>query len=374
MKIKILHLTMDSKIAGTEKMLLELAEKSNPRTFDMHFCTLAPTGKLHEELGHKGFRAHSLNFRGMQNIFVVYLRLLKLLKKERFDVVHTHLFLSSVIGLTAARVAGIKFCVITRHYSDYMYLFGNILKIKLDRLCLRIADKVIAVSDAVAKVIHDRDKINISKIVVIHNGIDLDVFLRSDNDSTAVKKELGINNDSFVIGAVGSLHPRKGHSLLINAIPLVIEHNPKAKFVLIGDGPLWEGLKKQIKEMNLDSYVILCGYRSDINRLIAAFDIFIQPSIEEGFGISILEAMASKKAVIASNIGGIPEIVQDNKTGIFIPPANHEKIAEAILWAMRNPQVIKKMGESGYLRVKNTFSINKMIEEYEKVYLSLRKE
>lgn len=369
-KIKVLHLTLDSKIAGTERLLLELAEKSDRNFFDLHFCTLAPSGRLQEEIGQKGLKSYALNFKGLWNILPVYARLLRLLKKEKFDIIHTHLFLSSFLGLTAARLTGNSFCVTTRHYSDYMYRFGNFLKIKMDRLCLGLSDRVIAVSDAVAKLMKEKDRISGAKITVIHNGIDLGKIMQDQSASNRVREQFGIS-DSLVVGAVGSLQHRKGHSFLIEAMPLVIKQHPRAKLVIAGEGPLLENLKKQAKKIGVDRQVIFCGYCNDIYPVISAFDVFVQPSVEEGFGIAVLEALAMGKPVIASCVGGIPEIIRGNICGRLVPPADANRLAEAIIDVLNTSFDPEKLKNEGKKIIQERFNAKDMVLKYEQLYKDL---
>lgn len=372
MKIKILHLTTDSKIAGTERLLLELAEKNSRDIFDMHFCTLAPWGRFHQQIQALGLHSCTLGLQGLRNTLSVYIRLLKLLKRERFDIVHTHLFLSSFLGLTAAHLAGVPFCVMTRHYSDYMYLFGNCLKIKVDRLCLRLCDRVIAVSNAVADVIKNRDKIDSAKICPIHNGIDLAKFLQQDESVEEAKRHFGLDG-FYIVGAVGSLQPRKGHSFLIKAVPVVLKRIPRAKFIIVGAGPLLDALKNEVRQRKLERHVLFWGYRDDIYRVMAMFDVFVHPSVEEGFGIAILEALAMGKPVVASSVGGIREIIHNHNTDYnhLVPPADPDRLSAAIINILNSRLNLQRVKAQGRKIIQERFSAKKMVDKYEQVYKDL---
>jgi len=369
-KIKILHLTTDAKIAGAERLLIELGEKCDRNAFEVQFCTLSKYGCLHKALEEMGFTTYALDMNRGINIFNLYLRLSKLLKKEKFDILHTHLFLSSFLGLLAGKFNKVPIKVMTRHYSDYMYLFGNPFTVQMDRCSLRLADKIIVVSEAAKKIINGRDNIPFDKLVTIYNGIDLNKFSSHEYNQAAAKKELCLSG-SFIIGAVGSLEKRKGHSFLIKAAPQIIKQIPNAKFVIVGAGALLNSLQKQVKRLNLKRYFCFLGYRLDIEKVVSAFDVFVHPSAEEGFGIVILEALAIGKPIVAYCVGGIPEIITNNSFTRLVPPGDTKMLAEEIIKISGCSFDNEQLRNEGRGILKQNFDIINMVKKYEQLYREL---
>jgi glycosyltransferase involved in cell wall biosynthesis len=214
----------------------------------------------------------------------------------------------------------------------------------------------------------NNEKIDPSKTVVIYNGVDEERFSHFNNVSTA-RVELGIESNDPVLGSVSSLTPHKGHIYMFQAAPKILESFPSTKFLFVGDGNLREELEGQVKILNISSNVIFTGIRKNIPELLNLMDIFVLPSSSrEGLGISIIEAMAVEKPVVATNIGGIPEVVQDGKTGILVPPQNSEALAGAIIELLNDSGKAEKMGRMGRLRIKDAFTTQRMISEIENLY------
>jgi glycosyltransferase involved in cell wall biosynthesis len=143
---------------------------------------------------------------------------------------------------------------------------------------------------------------------------------------------------------------------------------PDARFVILGEGVERSGLERQIKELHLDKHVVLPGFHSDILAFIRAFDLFVMPSLSEGLGTSLLDAMASSKAIVASKTGGIPEVVVHGETGLLVPPRDHHALAEAIVRLLKDPNLRERMGHTGLERVKRVFSADRMVEQTLEVY------
>jgi len=174
-----------------------------------------------------------------------------------------------------------------------------------------------------------------------------------------------------VVGTVSSLTPHKGHTYLIEAASKVLEVFPSTQFLLVGDGRMREELEKKAKNLNLTPSIKFLGTRKDIPEILAAIDIFVlTSSSREGLGISILEAMAAEKPVVATAIGGIPEVVIDGETGILVPPKNTDDIAGAIIELLKNPGKANTMGQKGAQRVKEKFTTQHMLVDIEELYES----
>jgi len=174
-----------------------------------------------------------------------------------------------------------------------------------------------------------------------------------------------------VIGTVSVLRGKKGHRFLLEAAARLRQEYPGLKVIVVGDGPGRDGLWREAKALELERTVSFLGFRQDIPRILATFDVFVFPSLEEALGAAILEAMAAGKAVVASRVGGIPEAVVDRETGLLVPPADSGALAEAVRKLLQDPDLRRRMGEQGRLRVEEQFSLNRMLDRTAALYRDL---
>ncbi|RLF96515.1 hypothetical protein DRN58_09650, partial [Thermococci archaeon] len=293
-------------------------------------------------------------------------RLFTIVKSLKPSLVHCRNAPSVVIyGGIATKIAGLPLVVSVHGHPDF---FGDNFAVRLWYILQKQSDKIIAVSNDIKDALVRKGKIKPNRITVIHNGIDLtdvkfDTILRQK-----IKQKLGIDNTAQVIGCVGTLKLVKGHKYLIQAMPLILEKYPSTYLILVGDGPLRNDLKRLAEKLKVRERIMFLGYRPDIPKLMNIFDIFILPSLSEGLSNVLLEAMAASKPVIATNVGGNPEVVEDGETGLLVPPKDPQKIAEAVVSLLNDEDRRIRMGKAGLRRVKERFSISKTVREYEKVY------
>jgi glycosyltransferase involved in cell wall biosynthesis len=239
----------------------------------------------------------------------------------------------------------------------------------------KICNKFIAVSNYTKEFWIKEYRLSSEKIEVIPNGVDLSLF-----ESTSAAKNnqiLKLDSKSKVIGTVGSLTPKKGHKFLIQGAKKVLDVFPDVYFVIVGDGELKKELMKLAENLEINGRVLFLGVRDDIPKLLKEIDIFVFSScyetgqmIGETFGIAILEAMATAKPVVATRFSGIPEVVEDGKTGILVDPANPEALAEGIIYLLKNPEKAKEMGIAGRRRVEKRFTIQTGVSKIEQSYES----
>jgi L-malate glycosyltransferase len=200
----------------------------------------------------------------------------------------------------------------------------------------------------------------------------VDFRLRTNAFSPApplsVHEAYWLPHNAPLAGAVGALVGHKGHRYLIEAAAQVVREVPDARFVILGEGDLRGPLEKLIAELHLEKHVILGGFRPDVLSLLKGFDFFVMPSVTEGLGTSLLDAMACAKPIVASRVGGIPEVVVDGKTGILVPPKDSHRLADAIVRMMQDRAAAAAMGNAGYTRVTERFTVERMVEETLAVY------
>lgn len=298
----------------------------------------------------------------------------RIIKKISPEIVHTHSSKAGLLGRLAAKLARVPIVVHTPHGHVFFGYFGPFktkIFIILERLVSRITDRIIALTNK-EKEDYIKFKIaNEDKFDVIYSGIELDKFKElSEDKKQNLIKELGIPEKSLIIGTVGRLVPVKGHEFLIKAAKYIISKYPEAFFVFTGDGPLEQNLKKQALELGINNNIIFLGWRSDVSKIISVYDIFVLPSLNEGMGRVLAEAMALGKPIVASNVGGIPDLVTHGKNGFLVPARNSEKLAKYIQILIEDKEKKEKMGQTGKEMVKN-FSKEKMVEKIVNLYEEL---
>lgn len=312
------------------------------------------------------------------NDLKAFFSLFSLIKKEKFDIIHTHTSKAGILGRLAAKMAGSRnyypILVHTPHGHIFYGYYGIVLSklfLIFERWAVNFTDKIITLTE---KGIDEHLQLGVgkdrSKFVAIPSGVDLNKIADFKIDPAAKREELGIPENIRLVGSAGRLEPVKGYKYFVEASKKVKESVPDCLFLLIGDGSLREELQRQIESLNLQQSFRILGWRDDINEIISFLDIFVLSSLNEGMGRVLVEAMAMGKPVVATNVGGIPSVVVDGETGILVPPRNPEALTEAIISLLRNPEKMKKMGEAGKERAK-FFSVEVMIEKTEKLYEEL---
>jgi glycosyltransferase involved in cell wall biosynthesis len=366
-KIEVLHLVEDLKTGGLERAIATIAEGLDRQRFEASVWCIARGGAVAAELKEKGIEVKILGISTYHKPFHL-LKLSRLLRKAKPDIVHTHGYFGSVIGRLAAKTAGIPILINHVHSTYWEYRKKHLL---MEKFLSLVTQKIICCSKAVEDFVTGYERINPSKTLVIYNGVDEKRFSKIKN-SSLLKAKLGLDSDELVIGTVSSLFPHKGHKFLFEAAPLILAAFPSTRFLIVGDGVLRRELENRAEELNLSSRVIFAGTRKDVPDLLSLMDIFVLPSsIREGLGISIIEAMAAEKPVVATDIGGIPEVVKDGQTGLLVPPRNPAALARAIIELLNDPGKAKAMGKQGRARFEEKFTIGKMLSEVENLYESL---
>lgn len=336
--------------------------------YNITVCCLFGGGELVPDVENAGIKVVVLGLRKWKPWLVF--KLAWLMRKQHTQIVHTHLWASNVIGGLSAVLARIPEIITTLHHTTEKRSRAELVT---EKMISCFTAKTIAVSKYVKSSFADKANINPSKIDVIYNNIDLDNFVVNNAALIKKKQALGITDDSVVIGTVANLSSIKGHRYLIRAIPLVLKEYSSVKFIFVGRGHLRDILEKQAKGTGVFNSILFLGVRNDISELTSLFDLVVLPSLSEGLGVVLLEAMAMKKAIVATQAGGIPEVVSNGITGILVPPADSGSLAQAIIKLLKNKELRDKMGQKGYERVKESFNYPRMIKELEAMYDGLIK-
>jgi glycosyltransferase involved in cell wall biosynthesis len=285
------------------------------------------------------------------------------LRRHEIDLIHAHMFRAEMIGIRAAMAAGTPVVLATVH-SSRVRSPGDVAA--LGALTPQI-DRLIVPSRAIADKVRREGRR--APYTVIPNGVDLSRFALPAPPCT-LRDEYSIPCEEALIGVVARLEPEKGHQFLIEAFPGVLERAPKTWLAIVGEGSLWGNLRAQADALGPPARdrIIFTGGRDDISALTADLDIAVLPSLREAQGISILEAMARRKPVVASAVGGIPEVLTDGVDGFLVPPRDSRALAEALGRLARSPSLRERIGEAGYRTVIERFSIDAMVRRVQEVY------
>jgi glycosyltransferase involved in cell wall biosynthesis len=292
-------------------------------------------------------------------------RLSRLFNRTRPDVVHAHdphAVAMAALGLSMSTLDPPPVLVASRRV-DF-----RLKKNSFSRWKYRQVDAFVCASAAIADLLA-KDGVSPSRIVTIHEGIDVERIARTEPAS--VHAELWLPAHAPVVGSIGALVEHKGHRHLIDAAAIVVRQVPDARFVVFGEGPLRPALEQQIRHLHLEKHIFLPGFRPDVIAFLKRFDLFVMCSEMEGLGTSILDAMAAGRAVVGTRTGGIPEVVDDGVTGILVPPSDPQALAVAISMLLDDPAARERMGAAGWTRVRERFTMERMVEDTRRLYREL---
>lgn len=287
----------------------------------------------------------------------------RLLEQEKVDLIHAHEFDANTQGAFVAVLTGVPI-VVTVHGKNY---FWEKLRRRLAYRWVSRNATMVAVSENLRQFIVEKVGVPRNQIKVLYNGVEV----LPQCDSVQVdqcRKELGLPENHRIVGVVGNLYPVKGHQYLIDSIPAVLAKCPDTSFVFAGRGELEVELKAQVHRLGLDARVFFLGLREDIPRILSVLDVFVLPSLSEGLSMAILEAMIAGKAVIATDVGGNPELVVNGETGFLVPPRDSQALAVSLIALLMNKQLADQFGERGKRRAENQFSLRTMVCAYQLLY------
>ena len=370
-KIHIVHILNSLGTGGMENGVVNLINNMNHEKYKNSIVTLSDIWSLKNRIIQNDVGFFEIKKKGKVD-FSLSLKLLKLLKDIKPDVVHTRNWGTLLDGFLAAKMANVPIIIHGIHGKDFRnYKKEKHKRIYIQRFVFALVDRLIILSEQLRKEYVKSGELigKDNKITIINNGVDLKKF-ESNIAKNNKKLEIGLQKNDFVIGNVARLDPIKDHQTLIKAFSEVCESIKNSKLLLVGSGPLLPMLQNLTKLYNVREKTRFLGSRQDIPELLNIMDIYVQSSLYEGMSNTILEAMASKIPVIATDVGGTPDIIIDNETGILIPSGDANALANSIL-LLSNKDLAQKMGESGYERVKKIFSIEKMVASYENLYEKL---
>ncbi len=303
------------------------------------------------------------------------LAILQVIRRKKPEIVHTHTSKAGILGRLAAWMAGVPTIVHTPHGHVFYGHFGpagSRLFLLLEKLTARITHRLIALTERERC---DYEQLGVAparKLITAHSGVHIDRFEKSCRPEHRKDVLPELPQDAFVIGYVGWLSPVKGVMVLLEAMGVVARRCPQAWLVLVGKGSLEQEIRMRIRRLGMEDRVVLTGWRSDIEKLMPCFDLFVLPSLNEGMGRVLVEAMAAARPIVSSDTGGIPDLVKDGENGILFPPGDWKALADDILRLINHPRLARRMGLKGQHRSRR-YSVEAMVQKIEKCYDELQR-
>jgi sugar transferase (PEP-CTERM/EpsH1 system associated) len=356
-KINIMLVVLKLDFGGAENLVINIAQKLSRNRYRLSICSLENPTSFADCLKDSGIRLISLDKKKGFD-FLLPLRLAWIMRKEQVHISHTHNRCALMYGTLAAKLAGVPVVINTRH--------GSGVKVRY-KFLWKANDKIVAVCEHARNVFLENSGIDPKKVKTILNGIDIHKYKKTE-DTLSIRRKFGIGNSEWLVGTVGRLAHEKDYLTLLKSFMNVLQEIPFCRLVMVGDGELRTKLENDVKTLGIEKKVSLIGFQHNIVEIMSVFDVFVLSSITEGLPLVIMEAMAVKAPVVATNVGGTPEVVVDGETGILVPPKDPQKMAEAIITILRNSNLAKKMGEAGRKKIEEKFNLDRMVREYEAVY------
>ena len=371
-KTHVCHVAVGDLWAGAEVQLKVLLSKLVLRPDLDLSVILFNGGRLSEEIERLGIPV-AVFPEAEWGSGKMFLELVRKFQRSDTKIIHTHKYKDTILAASAAKLCGIPYVVRTVHglrepfeglRAFKMTLYESIER-TVHRLCV---NSIIGVSSQIEH--RYRAEGAVSRVVCIRNGIDLEKKpIQADRWLT--RKELGVDAETCLIGTIGRLTPVKGLSYLLQAVPILLRQRANVRLLIVGDGVIRKDLEAQARDLGIGENVVFLGHREDTLELMQALDIFVLPSLSEGIPMALLEAMAASRAVVASRVGGIPEIVDDGVEGILVEPMDVTRLAESCLRLIDSPETAMKMGELARKRVVQEFSAMAMADRVAGLYKEL---
>lgn len=365
--LKVVHIIGGGEFGGAERHILNLAGAADPGKVELTVCCLfaAPFADIASSAG---VRALAVPMRHKADFGVVG-KLAALIQDIGAGLVHTHGVRANLLGRLAARQAGKRKVITTVHSlleRDYPGLLLCLANSWVERATRGWTDHFIAVSRGL------KDKLVAGgvpeeKVTVIYNGIVLDEFHPPENPGAA-RAELGFGPETPLVGIVARLHAVKGHRYFLEAAREVLAQRPEVRFLVVGEGPCRSALEEQARVLGIAGQVTFTGFVDDVRPLMAGLDLLVISSLWEGFGLTAVEAMALGVPVVATEVGGLPEVVRHGETGLLVPPANPAALAKSIVWMLEHPGAAGEMVKKGREAVRKNFTAAVMARRTEELY------
>lgn len=377
--MRVVHIIKVVRVAGAEQHLLTLLEGLRATHIDAQILLLVepsnPMESYVQAAGERGIPVERIVIRRHLDVSLHY-RLWRKLKAMQPDIVHTHLLHADLFGIPAARAAGVPVVVTSRH-NDNNFRRRTPIK-QMNRSLWEMADAGIAISQALHRFCIEVEGAPPHKMHTIYYGLDPNRWVVDVNRArTGLRGELSMGKQALLVGMACRLIEQKGVNVGLKAFERVAQDFPTAHLVIAGDGPLRDALENQARWMVARERVHFLGWRADVPFVLAALDILLVPSLWEGFGLVLLEAMAQSIPIIASDVSALPEIVAHGETGLLVPPRDTDALAEALALLLGDKALRRHLGMMGQDRLEERFDTARMVGEtlalYERLLRAYRR-
>ena len=364
-KLKIAHVTGWIHVGGKENGIVNLVNRMAPDIFESHVYVFKAGGMLLQRIDRDKCRVVELGDQ-LGNDLSLYYKLFSLFRRHRIHLLHTRSWGTLLEGMIAAKMARVPLIV---HGEHGLIKDDSLQHVLIQRGLWRLADRVVCVSEVLRDELIARIGFPRQNISVLTNGVAIENFDPAGRND--FRASLGLPDDVPLFGSIGRLVPVKNYPMLVRAAQLVIKELPQAHLVFIGDGPQRAQLEQLAQACGIAANVTILSWRKDVAKIYQALDVFVLSSVSEGMSNSILEAMASRTAVVATRVGGNSELVVHNETGFLVPSQDHAAMANVLLALLQNPRRCRQLGEAGRQRAEEYFSLEVMVRNYERMYLEV---
>ena len=362
-RLRICHLITELRAGGAERWVYELATRLDRRRFDVQVAALRG-GQVADWLAGAGVKVTVIGMRRKWHLWKLP-ALPRLLAQERIDLLHTHLFHADLAGRPAARLAGVRHLVHTvqtaeGRFRPWQFAFA--------RAAAGWCDRIICVSHAVRDFHAARSGLPERDYVIIPNAVDPAAYAPDPHARDRLRDQWGIDDDQVLIAIVAKLRYEKGLDVLLEAMELVARRGQAVRLVVAGDGPQRRSAERFLAARDGGRLTRMLGFRRDVAAVLSAADALVVPSRWEGFGLAAAEAMAAGLPVIATRVGGLPELVADERTGLLVPPEDPAALAQAIRRLAGDVELRRRLGAAGKQRVARRYAVAGAVAAHEKVY------
>lgn len=365
MSKRVMHILNSLHFGGMEKSVVSLVNSLDRSKYLPIVCSLSSSYRdLENELLQKGIKIIYLNRRENGFDFLLPFKLARVLKKEKVQIAHTHNFAGFLYGTIGTLLSKTPAHLHTQQGTAFI---NKRMRAFIARIFTKKIDNFVVVSKPIAQELMHFVKVKPQKIFYIPNSVP-DARCNVNKHNHIKRSQLGFHNSDILIGSVGRLHPVKNYDVLLKSMPYVLKQYPQTKLVIVGDGEEKQNLLRIAMDLKIRSHVLFLGKRDDVNELLSLFYLFVLPSKYEGTSLSLIEAMASSLPVVATRVGGNPELVKDENNGVLVEPSDPKKLAEAILKILGDKALAKRLGTNGRMIYERNYTINSMVMKYEQVY------